>query len=133
MSTTPPTANLTYQSKEPTLKMGDVGIGLAAAAAVLVLSVVTPGSFNFFTPWAFWTVAVLFIAGASRRLRANESIWLKAAVVNLSWFVLVPLLLHGKWWAVAPVVAGTILPTAVGIFSRGLVATRTKRISRGSV
>jgi hypothetical protein len=126
MKTTPPTTDLTYQSKEPAIIIGDVGIGLAAVVAVFVLSVLTPGSFDFVTPWAFWTVVLLFIAGASRRLRVNENIWLKATAVNLSWFVLVPLLLRGKWWAVAPVIAGTILPTVAGIFSRGLVATRRK-------
>lgn len=126
MKATLPTARLSYQSKEPPIQMGDVGIGLAAAVATLLLSVVTSGSFNFAMPWAFWTVVTLFFAGASRRLQSDESIWLKAAAVNLSWFVLVPLLLRGKWWAVAPVIAGTILPTLGGIFSRRLVSNRQK-------
>lgn len=106
-----------------TMRVADVGIGLAAAVVVFVLSTLTPGSFNFFTPWLFWSVVVLFMAGMSRRLEANQSIWLKAAAVNLSWFLLIPLLLRAEWWRVACVTAGTILPTIAGIFSRRLVAT----------
>jgi hypothetical protein len=120
--------DLTYRSKEPSIKMGDVGIGLAAAVVTFVLSVLTPGSFNFATPWLFWSVVVLFFAGASRRLQANENIWLKAATVNLSWFVFVPLLLQAaNGWGVVPIIAGTILPTAAGIYSRQrLIAVRQR-------
>jgi hypothetical protein len=106
------------------MRVSDVGIGLAAAVLVFVLSTLTPGSFNSFAPWLFWAVVVLFIAGMTRRLQANESIWLKAVAVNLSWFLLIPLLLSAEYWRVACVTAGTVLPTIAGIFSRRLVATR---------
>lgn len=122
MKTPPTTGSLSYQLKQPAIRIGDVGIGLGAAVATVLLSAVTPGSFNFATPWVFWAVVVLFVAGASRRLRINENIWLRAIGINLSWFVLVAFLLRGKWWAFAPVLAGTILPTVGGIVSRRLVA-----------
>ena len=128
MKTTLPTNRLSYQSKEPAIKIGDVGIGLAAAVVTFLLSAATPGSFNFFTPWVFWSVVVLFLAGAIRPSQPNENIWIKAVATNSVWFLLIfPLLASGNdlWWVIV-ITAGTIVPTIAGIFTRRRFATLQK-------
>lgn len=67
---------------------------------------------------------VLFLAGLSRQLRPEDSVWKKVTALNLSWFILIPLVVSAPWWAIALVAIGTVVPTAGGVYLRRYIGGR---------
>jgi hypothetical protein len=94
--------------------LADACTGFIAGILTSVFALFTMG-FNFFTPWIFWGIIILFLAGFIRGARSTLNVWVQAICVNFTWFIIFPAWAHGDRLEIMSATIATILPTAAGI------------------
>jgi hypothetical protein len=94
--------------------LNDVIAGAIGFGAVFGLSLMT-GGFSFYQPWIIWSVIVLFSVGFFKG-SPYEAIWPKVLTINSSWIVAAIFLAGHDWWLPPAAIAGTLLPTAAGVY-----------------